>query len=365
METFEPNKAFNFESLTLANPQPIQGGSFFTRATINDDKPLYIQLPKCNTKNGIINTKRGKYSDLLYEKDRQEELIEWTLALEKCFQNNIYQKKNTWFHNEISLDDIETMMTPIFRLYKSGSKLLIRTYIDVKSDTNEDKCLAYNEQKIQVSLDSITEDKFIIPLLLIEGIKFTSKSFEIVIKLVQTMILDKVEDHSQICLIKHNYKHSNDIAQTEQRQSEEEQEQTQAHVKTEEVEEQADVQSGEVEEQAQEQAQEQEQEQIEETTVVEQPEVAPIIMNIKETDEINDENRTLESIDTLEHIMSSVNGNENENVVENDLEEISVNIDESSAPLNLKRPNEVYYEIYKNALSKAKHLRKVAVEAFL
>ena len=68
METFEANASLNFESISLANPQPVQGGSFFTRATLDNDTPIYIQLPKCYTKNGIIQTKRGKYSDLLYFK---------------------------------------------------------------------------------------------------------------------------------------------------------------------------------------------------------------------------------------------------------------------------------------------------------
>ena len=33
--------------------------------------------------------------------------------------------------------------------------------------------------------------------------------------------------------------------------------------------------------------------------------------------------------------------------------------------MQLKKPNEVYYEIYKCARERAKHMRKVAVEAFL
>ena len=34
-------------------------------------------------------------------------------------------------------------------------------------------------------------------------------------------------------------------------------------------------------------------------------------------------------------------------------------------PITLKKPNEVYYEIYKAARKKAKHMRKIAVEAYL
>ena len=321
METFEANASFNFESISLANPQPVQGGSFFTRATLDNDKPIYIQLPKCYTKNGIIQTKRGKYSDLLYEKNNQEELIEWALTLEKTTQQKIFDKKNTWFHNELSLDDIETMMSPIFRLYKSGTKLLIRSYIDISQHNNTDKCLAYNEQKLQVSLDTCTEETPIIPLVLIEGIKFSTKSFEIVIKLVQLMILDKLEADSKICLIKtdtHQVIHE-----------------TIVHEITHPVSESSEVEKSDMKDES---ANEENNE---------------ILSSIKVED------KPLENLDTLEQISEVVEKNIP------DIEEVEITLDDTDEVLNLKRPNEVYYEIYKNAREKAKHMRKVAIEAFL
>lgn len=321
METFEANASFHFESISLANPQPVQGGSFFTRATLDNDKPIYIQLPKCYTKNGIIQTKRGKYSDLLYEKNNQEELIEWALTLEKTTQQKIFEKKNTWFHNELSLDDIETMMSPIFRLYKSGTKLLIRSYIDISQHNNSDKCLAYNEQKLQVSLDTCKEETPIIPLVLIEGIKFSTKSFEIVIKLVQLMILDKLEDHSQVCLIKTDTPrviHETIVPEI-----------------TDTVSESSQVEESDIKDES---ANEE---------------------NNKILSSIKVEDKPLENLDTLEQISEVVEKNIP------DIEEVEITLDDTDEVLNLKRPNEVYYEIYKNAREKAKHMRKVAIEAFL
>ena len=42
-----------------------------------------------------------------------------------------------------------------------------------------------------------------------------------------------------------------------------------------------------------------------------------------------------------------------------------MNIKDNTETITLKRPNEVYYEIYKAAREKAKHMRKVALEAYL
>ena len=48
----EINKNFDFDSIYLENPVPMQGGSFFTRINYSDKNlPLYVQLPKCKCKN--------------------------------------------------------------------------------------------------------------------------------------------------------------------------------------------------------------------------------------------------------------------------------------------------------------------------
>jgi len=341
MEILEASSKFDFESISLANPQPVQGGSFFTRATTNTDKPLYVQLPKCYTKNGIITTKRGKYSDLLYEKHNQETLVSWALSLEKTCHSKIYDKRTTWFHNELSLDDIETMMSPIFRLYKSGTKLLIRSYIDVRQHNNTDKCLAYDENEVLTSLDTISEETPIIPLVLIEGIKFSSKSFEIVIKLIQLMVLNKDEDTSQMCLIRHKKEETPITKVTIETKNDkdldnisENSQSTTDSIKSSDKNDPPNNASN-----------------IEiVTTEVSDPE------NIK----MNVEDKTLENINTLEHIAEVVDSNKKDNI-----EEVNINVDDTTETLNLKRPNEVYYEIYRAARAKAKHMRKVAIEAYL
>jgi hypothetical protein len=45
--------------------------------------------------------------------------------------------------------------------------------------------------------------------------------------------------------------------------------------------------------------------------------------------------------------------------------EVDIELNEASEAMKLKKPNEVYYEIYKNAKLKAKQMRKAAVEAYL
>ena len=117
MNIYDFKKPFVFNNITLGNPQPVQGGSYFTKLK-NDESPLYIQLPKCITKQGVNVTKKNKYCDLMYERNDEDKLIEWIENLENRCQVLINGKKNIWFHNELSSDDIETMMSPICRVYR-------------------------------------------------------------------------------------------------------------------------------------------------------------------------------------------------------------------------------------------------------
>ena len=92
METiYEPNSSFEYSKLSLGQPQPSQGGSYFTKILF-DNKPLYCQFPRCKTKQGIIQTDKKIYSDLLYDTNIHNELSNWLEHLESTFQQLIFEK---------------------------------------------------------------------------------------------------------------------------------------------------------------------------------------------------------------------------------------------------------------------------------
>jgi hypothetical protein len=308
MDLYKPTKEFDFNLLSLESPQSIQGGTHFTKINMNNDKPLYIQMPKCATKQGVVKTNRGMYSDLLYNKNNSEALIDWLLALEKHCQSKINERRELWFVSEMSEDDIETYMTPVYRLYKSGKNLLIRTMIDVDRATGTGKCMVYDENEDKLEYSALG-DSNIIPLILIEGIKFTSKSFDIEIKLVQAMVLNKDPEVMQTCLIKRDGESNSKIA-----------------ISPPVVEAPPPV-------------------------VEAPPPVVEAPINHEQSKGILDYDYVQEEQDYLEKI-------------NNDLEEITIEPDDSET-VSIKEPNEIYAEIYKAARAKAKRMRKAAIEAFL
>jgi hypothetical protein len=202
MEIVSTNSNFDFKTASLADPQPLTGqaGFYFTQLSVGaENKSLCLQLPDCVTKQGIVNVKNAKYLDLMFERNKHDELMRWVEKLEYTCQDIIDAKKDLWFQTELTRDDIETMMTQITRLYQSGKYVLMRVFIDVNKGGQ--KCIAYDENEIGFDLDILEANKTVIPLVMIEGVKFSSRSFEISLKLVQVMVLGNTEKKSS-CLIK-------------------------------------------------------------------------------------------------------------------------------------------------------------------
>ena len=49
MKVVNPKQPLDASKITLGNPTPVQGGSYFTKIKNGDDS-LYAQMPKCLTK---------------------------------------------------------------------------------------------------------------------------------------------------------------------------------------------------------------------------------------------------------------------------------------------------------------------------
>lgn len=397
MTTYEANEEFPFEKMSLGQPQAMQGGgSYFTKLTI-ENKPILIQLPKCNMKNGIVKTKRITYCDLMYDKHNfDNKLSEWVEHLEETCHNLIDTKKHLWFSNDLTKEDLETMMSSLVRLYKSGTKALMRTYIDVSRRNGNLKCHIFDENERIVDSNSVTDKTCIIPLVQIEGIKFTSRSFDVELKLAQMMVLEEKEEivFNKSCMIKRrspiqvdnvklekSLEHDNLTVSTQNSEIDEESKTSETNQDNNE-----DNEDNEVLEEVNIKTESEPENKItlENTEENETSGVTDVILGNDSLEEVklslddlddaevidDDENSvedkvsslTEESLPDLEEITLEVKDELNPKL---GIEEVELNIKDNAEPITLKRPNEVYYEIYKAAREKAKHMRKVALEAYL
>ena len=194
----EPNETFDFSKLSLAHPSGIQGGAYFTKIEYNK-KPLYIQTSKSQTRQGFVKTGKKYYCDLMFDKNA-EGLIHWFENLENRCQQLIFERRDTWFQNSLEESDIEAAFNSTIRVYKSGKFYLVRTNIK-NNHNNLPTIKIYNEEEIPLTMDDIKAETNIISILEIQGIKFTSRNFQIEIDLKQIMVLDN-EPIFDNCLIK-------------------------------------------------------------------------------------------------------------------------------------------------------------------
>lgn len=192
----------DIDNMSLETPYSVNESTSFSPISIGK-KPLYIQFPLCQTKQGIVKTNHTKFCDLVFETSNNDRLSSWVMNFEKICQEQIFRNKDTWFNggNDITIDDIEHLTSPILRLQNSGGDMFIRTYID-STKKQGDLCSFYDHNERKINIDSINEDSQLVPLVFIEGIRLNTKSFEVKIKLVQAMMIQREVNVDSCCLIK-------------------------------------------------------------------------------------------------------------------------------------------------------------------
>lgn len=188
MSIYEPNQSFQFQNVSLTTPTIVSGGNYFIKFRMTDDEPLYIQPPKCTTKQGFVKTNGGKkmYSDLVFS-NSNESFIKWVEDLEKFTQESIFNNREKWFESQLELEDIENSFTPSLKIYKSGKMYLLRTIVPTRLGNCGLKI--FNEDQTEFNIDEFKETTNVLTILEVQGVKCSSKSFQLEIEIKQMMVL--------------------------------------------------------------------------------------------------------------------------------------------------------------------------------
>jgi hypothetical protein len=335
IDTSKAYDTFDFSILQLIKPTSVTGGNYFIKCLV-DESPLYIQPPKCSTKQGIIKTSGGKrfYTDLMFTNEN-ESFIHWMEKLESHCQQTIFKNREQWFDNDLELDDIESYFTSPLKLFKSGKYYIAR--INITTGLGKPMIKIYNEDEEEISFESINDKTNVMTILEIQGIKCSAKSFQFEIELKQMMALNQQLLFDK-CLFKvKNPKMDKDVALEKEAVSEKE-----AVLEKETVLEKEAVLEKE---------KDKEQSLVQE--ILEKPQDAPSI------------SRTLdeEPPDQKSNVITPVFSKKNNN----ELEEIEFHLEElpQTESVQIKERNEVYYEMYREARKKAKIARDLALTAYL
>ena len=386
---------FDFSKFILTHPESLQGGSFFTKLNINNDA-LYVQTPKCISKQGVISSSGKKsYIDLMFSSD-DSKFIEFMENLEKSCVEKIHEKRNSWFTNDIDQNDIENAFAATLRPYKAGKYYLLRSSIaPSKNLLKMPTCFVFDESENKLSLDDIKPENDLITVLEIQGIKFTSKSFQFEIILRQALIMSN-KPVFQSCVIKKNIQHEISTPVSEFRK-ENARDAENISLEVSSISQNIDIPSpfeSNVTQQHHDHIQPHTQHNLEKIVNSKNNSKLTLENHNDNHDDNHDDNlddndhNDADTSNENEDYYDSVNKNENKihdknksvnnvqiKISSNNLEKIeSLELTEltdadleikTDENLKLKKPNDIYYEIYSAAKEKARTARKLAFDAYL
>jgi hypothetical protein len=363
-------------NVTLSMPSSVQGGSYFTKIHYAK-RPMYMQTPKCVSKQGIITIGKKMYIDLVISNEKDGEFISFLENIEKTCIDIIFEKRHIWFTDELERIDIETAFASIIKSYKNGTSHLLK--LNINNTSNHAKhgigigglqtCFVFDENNNSLKFDDIRPETSLITIIEFEGIKFTSKSFQFEMNARQILIIDEKPIFNS-CLIKPKKKdEQNEFDEKlNEKNDDDELKETKEPVTlstitattisvasdANAVNNAGEEIQNEMKNEMKEQESEQEQEFIEKKKNEEES-----LGEIKVVKDLE-----IKTLQTENEKVKQENVEENDELVEVNLD-IPQELDSGFEKIKLQNANEVYYKMYKEAKEKAKSAKKIAVEAYL
>ena len=351
----EPTIDYDFSKLYLGPPTTLAGGAYFTRIMYSTNKQLLIQTPKSLTKQGFIKSGKKIYTDLMFD-NNDTVFINWIENLETKCQELIFAKGQNWFETKLEKDDIESAFTSPFKIFKSGKYYLLR--VNVKQNIK-----IYNEHDQIITSEDITSDKTIISILEIQGIKFSSRNFQLEFELKQSMAVSP-DPFLDECFIKKPVNRTNvkeviieeQTLEKQDSESEEELEQTKPNLDD-------FINKSAMDLSKNVNTLEENNIPIDLDVSFEKKETNHKVTQLKNMlDDLEEANIVLD-IEELTPEKKEPEEKEDPNILKE--VDLSSTLENNLETITLKKPNQVYYEIYQKAREKAKDAKKSAIVAYL
>lgn len=208
-QIYEANDNFPLDKISLTTPVVISNGTFFIKYLLNNE-PFYIQPPRCVTRQGIIKGGKKMYCDLMFTNENNS-FIKWIEDLECYSHKYIFDNRQAWFESHLNLEDIVDSFLSALKIYKSGKFYILRTIVP----SHLGKCLLrlYDEQETSLNHDKLVDSTTVIPILEFQGIRCSTRNFQIDIEIKQMMILNPSKLFEK-CVIRNNEPLTTDLPDT-------------------------------------------------------------------------------------------------------------------------------------------------------
>jgi hypothetical protein len=347
---YDANDTFDFKkNTTFISPKLISSGCYFIRCFGQNQNPLYIQSPKCKSKQGIVKTGNKKmHCDLIFTHE-DEAFLRWIEDFENQCQQILFDNRNKWFDSDLEMHDIENSFASSFKMYKSQH--VLRANIPIRLG----KCSLkiYDEQEQDVDIENISSDTVLMTILEIQGIKCSSRSFQIDFEIKQMMVLNPV-DLFEKCVISKKTNVGTNLAVALPVVAIKEDEEKENAIDNDNEEEKDEEEDNNDNDNDNDKEEEEEEKEEEEDKKGEEDKKKGEEEDKKEEEEKKEEDKKKEKEINL-------------GISDNELCEIDFSLPsaENEDVLHLKKRNDVYFEMYSSAKKKAKLARQYALSAYL
>lgn len=341
------------------------------------DERLYLQLPICTTKNGIVDLSSKTYTDLMFDNTMSDvdNMVNAFLLIESACAQGLYEHSDEWFGDgdeKLTKEQFEDMVDSVIRLVKRQSNVCLRVSIPVstRSIKHADtlRCEVYTKEGHTRSLSDIKADTRILPLVQVKDLKISPTSISLGLIMVECMIMngdEKAEVQKSRRIMLDQGVHDTREAMENAIDETTIQSVPSSTVTNASVEDKADdvsysndechnvnedISQGELEEVS--------------LSVVGDSEEELALDDGQTTDGDATEDEDDEEVILAEN-RTQVQERKNEDDNNDGLIEIRNLAIVEDEPIRLKKPDEVYKDIYKAAIEKARRLRQVALEAYL
>lgn len=329
------------DSFSLGKAVEINRNKMCIPILIKTGASFQIQLPECGTKLGVVSNGSRTYIDLVFDSTINKafllEFEDFVTQLQSKCAREIYNNRSDWLATDIddadenhSIETFEEMFYPVTRAINRGANVVMRVDIgrgsrgSTPSIPPETSCEVYNKNGEERALSSIHKNSRLIPLIELSEILISSTSINLVVELKECLLLDEsipISKRERSIMLEGRLEETKDTQASEELVDNAEDKDT-----------------------------------MERDDNLSQCEEAQVV-----DDDIRSQDELVEVDIQVEEDSELKQATENEEGL-TEIDNLEVTADE---PLTLKEPNEVYREIYKAAIAKAKRLRQVALDAYL
>lgn len=343
-------KEFPFANLKGGKPTLVSSNNYFIKYNIQDH-PIYVQIPKCKSKQGIINVGKKYFIDFLLTNDN-EDFITWIEALETFSIDYLYTNRSEWFEEEMEKEEIETYFVSPIRVFKSGKFYILR--VPIASAMGKPVMKIYNEDEVEVPYDSINEDTLLLSVLEFKGIKCSPRSFQLEIEAKQMMSMKPNEIFNQCIFKSSKPTESSPIENSVNTTNSQSLGEEPQDVFVEDNHSDTDVETS-----------------VEQQPVLEENGDVPLLLTNEQTPEpeLVDLNITTDDLEKNEQLQNDLEEDTSLEKTSNsygleEVDDFETKV-ETQQPLQLKEKGELYYEMYGDAKRRAKMLKDMALSAYL